>query len=157
VVVGKEVARGDDSRGGRLFECGSRAAAFGVDGVRLADRWGSVLTPEKRELRSPSTGSGQVALEWDAGGSANREIHPAQPAGWSRVGVPGKSARLGRRPLQRFGKFFGISKMSERNVRPPTKCWAKAQRLQGRMRKIGGGIVWRLKGIAGRLRKRVEN
>jgi hypothetical protein len=57
------------------------------------------------------------ALKRNDSGSANRE-----------VGVPGKCARHGRRPLQRFGKFFGISQMSERNVRPAKRAGLKDQR-----------------------------
>ena len=39
------------------------------------------------------TREGEAELRWVP--AANREIHPAKPAGWSRVGVPSR-APIGR-------------------------------------------------------------
>jgi hypothetical protein len=35
--------------------------------------------------------------------------------------------------------------------------WLKRPPLHAGMKRVGGGIIWRLEGIARRLRKRVEN
>jgi hypothetical protein len=39
----------------------------------------------------------------------------------------------------------------------PEERWHERPALHGGTQRIGNGIVWRLKGIAWRLRKRVEN
>ena len=57
-----------------------------------------------------------------------------------------------KRTVGRYRYRFGITR---RNV-SCEKSWLKRPALHGRIRRAGESIVWGLKGIAGRLRKRVE-
>jgi hypothetical protein len=66
--------------------------------IRKSQKRPALSAIRKRELRMtrPSKLPSKVG---ESGAGANREIHPAEPAGWSRVGVPGRGGSQ-RRELQ---------------------------------------------------------
>ena len=57
----------------------------------------------------------------------------------------------------RSGPLVAICSKSPIGVHSGKERWRKRSALLGRIRRVGGGIAWRLKGIGRWLRKYVEN